>query len=235
MWTRSTTSAEPMKLGAELAGSLRPPAAASGDLAADPGELRLRAGVQRVDGLGVVHPLHADAGIQLGGMAQLFRHAGDAATGRSPTPTCSSTARCFVVFTMALGLLLAVLIDQRIRGENIYRTMFLYPLAVSFVVTGTVWGWLLNPSIGIQKLMHDLGWTSFRFEWLIDQRHGDLHGGHRRRLAGVRLRHGAVAGRAAFGGRRSAEGGADRWRRAGPHLSARGVSHHRADLRRRRW
>jgi glucose/mannose transport system permease protein len=76
---------------------------------------------------------------------------------------------CFVVFTMLLGLLLAVLIDQRIRAENIYRAMFLYPLAVSFVVTGTVWGWLLNPSIGIQKLMHDIGWTSFRFEWLIDQ------------------------------------------------------------------
>lgn len=76
---------------------------------------------------------------------------------------------CFVVFTMLLGLLLAVLIDQRIRAENIYRAMFLYPLAVSFVVTGTVWGWLLNPSIGIQKLMHDIGWTGFRFEWLIDQ------------------------------------------------------------------
>jgi glucose/mannose transport system permease protein len=76
---------------------------------------------------------------------------------------------CFVVFTMAIGLLLAVLIDQRIRGENIYRTLFLYPLALSFVVTGTVWGWLLNPTIGVQKLMHDLGWSSFRFEWLIDR------------------------------------------------------------------
>jgi glucose/mannose transport system permease protein len=76
---------------------------------------------------------------------------------------------CFVVFTMAIGLLLAVLIDQRIRAENIYRAIFLYPLAVSFVVTGTVWGWLLNPGIGVQKLMHDLGWTSFRFEWLIDR------------------------------------------------------------------
>jgi glucose/mannose transport system permease protein len=76
---------------------------------------------------------------------------------------------CFVVFTMAIGLLLAVLIDQRIRGENIYRAIFLYPLAVSFVVTGTVWGWLLNPTIGVQKLAHDLGWTSFRFEWLIDR------------------------------------------------------------------
>lgn len=76
---------------------------------------------------------------------------------------------CFVVFTMAMGLLLAVLIDQRIRGENIYRTIFLYPLAVSFVVTGTVWGWLLNPTIGIQKLVHDLGWTSFKFDWIIDR------------------------------------------------------------------
>jgi glucose/mannose transport system permease protein len=76
---------------------------------------------------------------------------------------------CFVVFTMAIGLLLAVLIDQRIRGENIYRAIFLYPLAVSFVVTGTVWGWLLNPTIGVQKLAHDLGWTSFRFDWLIDR------------------------------------------------------------------
>jgi glucose/mannose transport system permease protein len=76
---------------------------------------------------------------------------------------------CFVVFTMVMGLLLAVLLDQRIRGENIYRALFLYPLAVSFVVTGTVWGWLLNPTIGVQKLMHDLGWSSFRFEWLIDR------------------------------------------------------------------
>ena len=76
---------------------------------------------------------------------------------------------CFVVLTMATGLLLAVLIDQRIRAENIYRAVFLYPLAVSFVVTGTVWGWLLNPTIGVQKLMHDLGWASFRFEWLIDR------------------------------------------------------------------
>jgi glucose/mannose transport system permease protein len=75
----------------------------------------------------------------------------------------------FVVLTIALGLLLAVLIDQHIRAENIYRAIFLYPLAVSFVVTGTVWGWLLNPTIGVQKLMHDLGWASFRFEWLIDR------------------------------------------------------------------
>jgi glucose/mannose transport system permease protein len=76
---------------------------------------------------------------------------------------------CFVVFTMAVGLLLAVLIDQRIRAENVFRTIFLYPIALSFVVTGTVWSWLLNPSLGIQKMMHYIGWTNFRFEWLIDR------------------------------------------------------------------
>jgi glucose/mannose transport system permease protein len=72
-----------------------------------------------------------------------------------------------VLLTMALGLLLAILLDQRVRGENVLRTIFLYPLAVSFVVTGTVWSWLLNPGLGIQKLVRDLGWTDFRFDWLV--------------------------------------------------------------------
>jgi glucose/mannose transport system permease protein len=75
----------------------------------------------------------------------------------------------FVVLTSALGLLLAILLDQRVRGENVFRTIFLYPMAVSFVVTGTIWSWLLNPGIGIQRLVRDWGWTSFRFDWLIDR------------------------------------------------------------------
>ncbi len=75
----------------------------------------------------------------------------------------------FVVLSLSAGLILAILLDQRIRGENVLRSIFLYPLAVSFVVTGTVWSWLLNPGIGIQKLVNDLGWTSFRFDWLIDR------------------------------------------------------------------
>src|SRR5262249_54302429 len=75
----------------------------------------------------------------------------------------------FVLLSLMTGLMLAILIDQRIRGENVLRSIFLYPLAVSFVVTGTVWSWLLNPGLGIQKLVHDLGWTSFRFDWLIDR------------------------------------------------------------------
>lgn len=75
----------------------------------------------------------------------------------------------FVVLTTALGLLLAILLDQRIRGENALRSIFLYPLAVSFVVTGTVWSWLLNPGMGIQKMVVDLGWAGFRFDWLVDR------------------------------------------------------------------
>jgi glucose/mannose transport system permease protein len=75
----------------------------------------------------------------------------------------------FVLLSVLTGLVLAILLDQRIRGENVLRSIFLYPLAVSFVVTGTVWSWLLNPGIGIQKLINDLGWTSFRFDWLIDR------------------------------------------------------------------
>ena len=75
----------------------------------------------------------------------------------------------FVLLSLVTGLMLAILLDQRIRGENVLRSIFLYPLAVSFVVTGTVWSWLLNPGLGIQKLVHDLGWTSFRFDWLIDR------------------------------------------------------------------
>ncbi|MET4329436.1 glucose/mannose transport system permease protein [Bradyrhizobium sp. i1.15.2] len=75
----------------------------------------------------------------------------------------------FVLLSLASGLILAILLDQRIRGENLLRSIFLYPLAVSFVVTGTVWSWLLNPGLGIQKLVRDLGWISFRFDWLIDR------------------------------------------------------------------
>ncbi len=75
----------------------------------------------------------------------------------------------FVLLSSLTGLVLAILLDQRIRGENVLRSIFLYPLAVSFVVTGTVWSWLLNPGLGVQKLFNDLGWTSFRFDWLVDR------------------------------------------------------------------
>jgi len=69
----------------------------------------------------------------------------------------------YVVGAMVIGLTLAILIDQRVRAESVWRTIFLYPLAVSFVVTGTVWGWLYSPDTGIQMLVRSIGWSNFTF------------------------------------------------------------------------
>ena len=74
----------------------------------------------------------------------------------------------YVGGAMALGVFLAVLLDQKVRAEGFIRTVYLYPMALSFVVTGTAWKWLLNPSMGLEKLMHDWGWTSFTFGWLVE-------------------------------------------------------------------
>lgn len=75
----------------------------------------------------------------------------------------------FILGATGLGLLLAVLIDQKIRAENWLRTIYLYPMALSFVVTGTVWAWLLNPTIGIEHFARALGFAEFRFGWLVDR------------------------------------------------------------------
>jgi glucose/mannose transport system permease protein len=77
----------------------------------------------------------------------------------------------YVVGAMVIGLLLAILIDQRVRGESAWRTIFLYPLAVSFVVTGTVWKWLYSPDAGIQFLVNKLGWESFQFALTTDRKY----------------------------------------------------------------
>ena len=73
----------------------------------------------------------------------------------------------YVGGSLLLGLTLAILLDQKIRAEGALRTIYLYPMALSFVVTGTAWKWILNPSLGLEKLMHDLGWASFQFDWLV--------------------------------------------------------------------
>ncbi|MFI0845312.1 carbohydrate ABC transporter permease [Mesorhizobium sp. IMUNJ 23232] len=75
----------------------------------------------------------------------------------------------YVLGTMAIGLLLAILIDQRVRGEAAWRTIYLYPLAVSFVVTGTVWSWLFNPTSGIEFFVRGFGWTDFSFSWTTNR------------------------------------------------------------------
>jgi glucose/mannose transport system permease protein len=74
----------------------------------------------------------------------------------------------FIAISLGLGLLLAILMDQRIRHEGTLRAVFLYPLALSQIVAGTAWQWLFNPGLGIEKTVQSLGWASFRFGWLGD-------------------------------------------------------------------
>jgi glucose/mannose transport system permease protein len=74
----------------------------------------------------------------------------------------------YVGGSMVLGIWLAILLDQKIRAEGFIRTVYLYPMALSFVVTGTVWKWLLNPSLGLEKLLQDWGWEGASFGWLVD-------------------------------------------------------------------
>jgi len=76
----------------------------------------------------------------------------------------------YIVFCLVLGLTLAILLDQRIRGEGILRPIYLYPLALSFIVTGTAWKLFLDPGIGLEKAVHDWGWTSFKFDWVVNPR-----------------------------------------------------------------
>jgi len=75
----------------------------------------------------------------------------------------------YVVLCMAIGLLLAILLDQRIRQEGTLRAIYLYPLALSFIVTGTAWKWMLNPGLGIEKLVHSWGFENFRFDWIVNE------------------------------------------------------------------
>ncbi len=74
----------------------------------------------------------------------------------------------FIGICILIGLLLAIFLDQKIRIEGTLRTVFLYPMALSFIVTGTVWKWILNPSLGLEKLVNDMGFTSFTFDWLVN-------------------------------------------------------------------
>ena len=77
-------------------------------------------------------------------------------------------AGLYIVFALALGLALAILIDQKIRAESAFRSIFLYPMALSFIVTGTAWKWLLDPGVGLERSMHLIGWDSFSFSWIKD-------------------------------------------------------------------
>jgi glucose/mannose transport system permease protein len=75
----------------------------------------------------------------------------------------------FITSCLVLGFLLAVFIDQQVRGEGVFRTIFLYPYAMSYVVTGLAWQWFLNPGLGLQKLVRDMGFPDFTFDWIVRQ------------------------------------------------------------------
>ena len=73
----------------------------------------------------------------------------------------------FIILCIAIGILLSILLDQKIRAEGFLRTIYLYPMALSFIVTGTAWKWVLNPTLGIEKFAHDMGFETFKFDWLV--------------------------------------------------------------------
>jgi glucose/mannose transport system permease protein len=76
-----------------------------------------------------------------------------------------------LVFSLVIGFILAALMDQKIRFENTFRTIFLYPHALSFIVTGLAWQWILAPTFGIQKVVRDLGFETFEFSLLTNGRY----------------------------------------------------------------
>jgi glucose/mannose transport system permease protein len=73
-----------------------------------------------------------------------------------------------MIFTLLIGFMLAALLDRKVAGEDVFRTIFLYPFALSFIVTGLAWQWILNPQYGVQHIVRSSGWESFTFDPLYD-------------------------------------------------------------------
>ena len=74
----------------------------------------------------------------------------------------------FIVISMCHGLILAIFLDQKIRVEGVIRTIYLYPMALSMIVTGTAWKWILNPGLGIEATVRKWGYENFTFDWLVN-------------------------------------------------------------------
>ena len=77
----------------------------------------------------------------------------------------------FVIGCLLLGLLLALLLDQGLRGESFFRSLFLFPMAISFIVTGVVWRWLMNPAGGSRISGLNLLFDSLGLDFLINEWH----------------------------------------------------------------
>ncbi len=76
----------------------------------------------------------------------------------------------FLVGCLSLGLLLAILLDQRLRGEALFRNIFLFPMSISFIVSGTAWQWLLHPSTGVNLLLESVGLGVLKSPWYTEPR-----------------------------------------------------------------
>ena len=72
----------------------------------------------------------------------------------------------YIAICTVIGLTLAILLDQKIRNEGVLRPIYLYPMALSFIVTGTAWKWFLDPGIGLEQTLQGWGWESFEFDWI---------------------------------------------------------------------
>lgn len=75
----------------------------------------------------------------------------------------------FLAGCLGIGLSLAFLLDQDVVGEGFFRTLFLFPMSLSFVVTGTVWRWMLQPRGGLNVLPTTVGLEPWTFRWLTDR------------------------------------------------------------------
>ncbi len=75
----------------------------------------------------------------------------------------------YIVIATAFGLMLAIFLDQKIRGEGVLRPIYLYPMALSFIVTGTAWKWFLDPGIGLEQVVRSYGFADFTFGWIKDR------------------------------------------------------------------
>jgi glucose/mannose transport system permease protein len=75
----------------------------------------------------------------------------------------------FIFVSQVVGFGLAVLLDQNVQGEGIFRSIFLFPMSLSFVVTGTVWQWLFSPNSGLNTLVTYLGLPQWKIRWFISE------------------------------------------------------------------
>ncbi len=120
-----------------------------------------------------VEPDYSWAGLD--NFKQLFTQTGGVAARRFAIDLWNTLffTLLFLVICVIGGLLLAILLDQKVKGEGIFRTVYLFPMALSFVVTGVVWQWIFAPGTGsrprgVNALMEILGLDVLKWRWYTD-------------------------------------------------------------------